>query len=85
MAQLTLPADAYTLKIRKADAVYYVYYDAQIDDENLQGFLYTCDDTGMAEVTPEGWAEKDPQYGFVDTPEDIAVTDHAVIALFIQK
>ena len=32
MAQLTLPADAYTLKIRKADAVYYVYYDAQIDD-----------------------------------------------------
>lgn len=62
-----------------------MYYDAQIDDENLQGFLYTCDDTGMAEVTPEGWAEKDPQYGFVDTPEDIAVTDHAVIALFIQK
>ena len=85
MAQLTLPADAYTLKIRKADAVYYVYYDAQIDDENLQGFLYTCDDTGMAEVTPEGWAEKDPQYGFVDTPEDIAVTDHAVIALFYTK
>lgn len=85
MAQLTLPADAYTLKIRKADAVYYVYYDAQIDDENLQGFLYTCDDTGMAEVTPEGWAEKDPQYGFVDSPEDIAVTDHAVIALFYTK
>ena len=85
MAQLTLPADAYTLKIRKADAVYYVYYDAQIDDENLQGFLYTCDDTGMAEVTPEGWAEKDPQYGFVDTPEDIAVTNHAVIALFYTK
>lgn len=85
MAQLTLPADAYTLKIRKADAVYYVYCDAQIDDENLQGFLYTCDDTGMAEVTPEGWAEKDPQYGFVDTPEDIAVTDHAVIALFYTK
>ena len=73
------------MKIRKADAVYYVYYDAQIDDENLQGFLYTCDDTGMAEVTPEGWAEKDPQYGFVDTPEDIAVTDHAVIALFYTK
>lgn len=85
MAQLTLPADAYTLKIRKADAVYYVYYDAQIDDENLQGFLYTCDDTGMAEVTPEGWAEKDPQYGFVDSPQDIAVTDHAVIALFYTK
>ena len=85
MAQLTLPADAYTLKIRKADAVYYVYYDAQIDDENMQGFLYTCDDTGMAEVTPEGWAEKDPQYGFVDSPEDIAVTDHAVIALFYTK
>ena len=85
MAQLMLPADAYTLKIRKADAVYYVYYDAQIDDENLQGFLYTCDDTGMAEVTPEGWAEKDPQYGFVDSPEDIAVTDHAVIALFYTK
>lgn len=62
-----------------------MYYDAQIDDENLQGFLYTCDDTGMAEVTPEGWAEKDPQYGFVDTPEDIAVTDHAVIALFYTK
>lgn len=62
-----------------------LYYDAQIDDENLQGFLYTCDDTGMAEVTPEGWAEKDPQYGFVDTPEDIAVTDHAVIALFYTK
>lgn len=85
MAQLTLPADAYTLKIRKADAVYYVYYDAQIDDENLQGFLYTCDDTGVTEVTPEGWAEKDPQYGFVDSPEDIAVTDHAVIALFYTK
>lgn len=85
MAQLMLPADAYTLKIRKADAVYYVYYDAQIDDENLQGFLYTCDDTGMAEVTPEGWAEKDPQYGFVDSPQDIAVTDHAVIALFYTK
>lgn len=85
MAQLTLPADVYTLKIRKADAVYYVYYDAQIDDENLQGFLYTCDDTGMAEVTPEGWAEKDPQYGFVDSPQDIAVTDHAVIALFYTK
>lgn len=49
------------------------------------GILYTCDDTGMAEVTPEGWAEKDPQYGFVDTPEDIAVTDHAVIALFYTK
>lgn len=47
--------------------------------------MYTCDDTGMAEVTPEGWAEKDPQYGFVDTPEDIAVTDHAVIALFYTK
>ena len=85
MVQLMLPADAYTLKIRKADAVYYVYYDAQIDDENLQGFLYTCDDTGMAEVTPEGWAEKDPQYGFVDSPQDIAVTDHAVIALFYTK
>ena len=85
MAQLTLPADAYTLKIRKADAVYYVYYDAQIDDENLQGFLYTCDDTGVTEVTPEGWAEKDPQYGFVDSPQDIAVTDHAVIALFYTK
>ena len=85
MAQLMLPADAYTLKIRKADAVYYVYYDAQIDDENLQGFLYTCDDTGVTEVTPEGWAEKDPQYGFVDSPQDIAVTDHAVIALFYTK
>lgn len=85
MAQLTLPADAYTLKIRKADAVYYVYYDAQIDDENVQGFLYTCDDTGMAEVTPEGWAEKDPQYDFVDSPQDIAVTGHAVIALFYTK
>lgn len=85
MTQLTLPADAYTLKIRKADEVYYVYYDAQIDDENLQGFLYTCDDTGATEITPEGWAEKDPQYGFVDSPQDIAVTDHAVIALFYTK
>lgn len=84
MAQLTLPVDAYTLKIRKADSVYYVYYDAQMG-EDLQGFLYTCDDTGMAEVTPEGWAEKDPQYGFVDSPQDIAVTDHAVIALFYTK
>ena len=84
MAQLTLPADAYTLKIRKADSVYYVYYDAQMG-EDLQGFLYTCDDTGVTEVTPEGWAEKDPQYGFVDSPQDIAVTDHAVIALFYTK
>lgn len=84
MAQLTLPADAYTLKIRKADSVYYVYYDAQMG-EDLQGFLYTCDDTGMTEITPEGWAEKDPQYGFVDSPQDIAVTDHAVIALFYTK
>ena len=84
MAQLTLPADAYTLKIRKADSMYYVYYDAQMG-EDLQGFLYTCDDTGVTEVTPEGWAEKDPQYGFVDSPQDIAVTDHAVIALFYTK
>ena len=84
MAQLTLPADAYTLKIRKADSVYYVYYDAQMG-EDMQGFLYTCDDTSATEVTPEGWAEKDPQYGFVDSPQDIAVTDHAVIALFYTK
>ena len=84
MAQLTLPADAYTLKIKKADSVYYVYYDAQMG-EDLQGFLYTCDDTSATEVTPEGWAEKDPQYGFVDSPQDIAVTDHAVIALFYMK
>ncbi len=85
MAQLTFPADAYTLKIRKTDTIYYVYYDAQIDGENVQGFLYTCDETGATEVTPEGWAEKDPQYGFVDSPQDIAVTDHAVIALFYTK
>ena len=84
MAQLTLPADAYTLKIKKADSVYYVYYDAQMG-EDMQGFLYTCDDTSATEVTPEGWAEKDPQYGFVDSPQDIAVTDHAVIALFYTK
>ncbi len=53
--------------------------------KTCRDFLYTCDDTGMAEVTPEGWAEKDPQYGFVDTRKILRLQIMQSLHFFIQK